>query len=112
MGILTLTRALIILLVFSIVAALITPPDVISQFVVIFEMVIICGFLAFIISRFRSLKQTPESIKNLIIVLVCLLSISISCSLTLLMNYHRLITSINDLRIHQSEQVSSQPLTK
>jgi Sec-independent protein secretion pathway component TatC len=104
MGILTLTRAYIILLVFSIVAALITPPDVISQIIVIVEMVIVCGLLTFIITRFKSLKQTPENIKKLIIVMVCLLSISISCSFTLFMQCHQLRIANNDLRTEQSKQ--------
>ncbi len=97
-------RAWIFLLVFSIAAALITPPDVISQIVVIFEMVIVCGFLTFIISRFKSLKQTPESIKKLIIVMVCLLSISITCSVTFFIQRHQLRIAHNDLRTGQSEQ--------
>jgi len=104
MRILTLTRALVILLVFSIVAALITPPDVISQITVIVEMVIVCGLLTFIISRFKSFKQTPESIKKLIIVMVCLLSISITCSVTFFMQCHQLRIANNDLRTEQSEQ--------
>lgn len=105
MGILTLTRALIILLVFSIVAALITPTDVISQVIVIVEMIIIYGFLTLIISRFKSLKQTPESIKKLIIVMVCLLSISISSSITLFIQCYHLGIDNNDLRIQQSQQI-------
>jgi len=104
MGILTLTRTLVILLVFSIVAALITPPDLISQITVIVEMVVVCGILTFIISRFKSFKQTPESIKKLIIVMVCLLSISISFSFTLFMQCHQLRTANNDLRTEQSKQ--------
>ncbi len=101
----TFIRAWIFLLVFSIAAALITPPDVISQIVVIVEMVIVCGFLTFIISRFKSFKQTPESIKKLIIVMVCLLSISISYSVTLFQQCYQLRIANNDLRTEQSEQV-------
>jgi len=93
------------LLVFSIVAALITPPDVISQITLIFGMLIVCGLLTFIISRFKSLKQTPESIKKLIIVMVCLLSISITCSVTFFIQRHQLSIAYNDLRTEQSEQV-------
>ena len=103
MSILTLTRALVILLVFSIVAALITPPDVISQITLIVEMVVVCGILTLIISRFKSLKQTPESIKKLIIVLVCLLSISITSSVTFFMQHHQLSIAYNDLRTVQVE---------
>lgn len=73
----------IVLFIFSIAAAIITPPDVASQVFVIFEMVIIYGLLTFIISRFKSFAQTPETIRKLIVVLVCLLSITISYSVTL-----------------------------
>jgi Sec-independent protein secretion pathway component TatC len=103
---------IIFLVVFSIAAALITPPDVISQVTVIIEMVIVCGLLIFIISRFKSLKQTPESIKKLIIAMVCLLSISISCSVILFINCHRLIIANNDLGTEQIERTDLQPLTK
>jgi len=105
MRILTLTRAWIIVLVFSIVAALITPPDLLSQIVVIVEMVIVCGFLTFIISRFKSFKQTPESIKKLIIIMVCLLSITITCSVNLLMQRHYLRIPNNDFKTEQLGQV-------
>ena len=105
MSILTLTRALVILLVFSIVAALITPPDLISQITLMLEMLIVCGFLTFIISRFKSLKQTPESIKKLIIVMVCLLSISITCSVTFFMRCHQMRTANNNLKTVQNDQV-------
>lgn len=105
MRILTLTRALVILLVFSITAALITPPDVISQITVIVEIVVICGILTFIISRFKSFKQTPESIKKLIIVMVCLLSISISCSVTFFMQCNQLRIANYNLINKETEQV-------
>ena len=105
MRILTLTRIWIMLLVFSIVAALITPPDVMSQITLIFGMLIVCGLLTLIISRFKSLKQTPESIKKLIIVMVCLLSISITCSIFLFHQCYQLRIINNDLRTEQSEQV-------
>ncbi len=62
-------------------AAIFTPPDVVSQLVMVFEMAIVYGILAFIISRFKSLKQTPGSVNKLIIAFVCLLSITIPLSL-------------------------------
>jgi Sec-independent protein secretion pathway component TatC len=74
---------LIMGLVFIVASAIIAPPDPISEIMVLFEMVIVCGFLSFIISRFKSLKRTPEAIKKLIIIMVCLLSITISYSITL-----------------------------
>ena len=70
--------------IFPIAAAIITPPDVIAQVVAIIEMAIVYGLLTLIISRLKSLEQTPESIKILIIILVCTLSITIPCSITLL----------------------------
>ena len=100
-----LTRAWIILSIFTIVAAIITPPDVVSQITLIVEMIIVCGFLTFFISRFKSLKQTPDNIKKLIMVMVCLLSISISCSFNLFMQCHYLRIANNDLRTEQPEQV-------
>jgi len=99
---------IIFFFVFSVAAAIITPPDLISQITVIVEMVIVCGFLTFIISRFKSLKQTPESIKKLIIVMVCLLSISISYSVTLFMQCYQLRIINDDLRTEQTEQVDSE----
>jgi Sec-independent protein secretion pathway component TatC len=86
----TIIKAWIILLVFSIVAAVVTPPDVVTQVVFIAEMIIVYGLLTLIISRFKSLKQTPESIKKLIIVMVCLLSITITCSVNFFMMCYRL----------------------
>lgn len=77
-------------LIFIIASAIITPPDPISQIIVLFEMIIVFGFLTFIISRFKSLKRTPEAIKKLIIVMVCLLSITISYSVTLFQCLYRL----------------------
>ena len=70
--------------IFPIAAAIITPPDVIAQVVAIIEMAIIYGLLTLIISRLKSLEHTPESIKILIIILVCTLSITITFSITLL----------------------------
>lgn len=98
-------KAQIVLLVFAVAAAVITPPDVISQLFVIVEMVIICGLLIFIVSRFKSFAQTPESIKRLIMVLVCLLSITISYSVTLFQYCHR-------LKVEQSERSTSKEQTK
>lgn len=69
--------------IFPFVAAIITPPDVISQIFVIIEMAIIYGLLTLLISRFKSIKQTSEDIKILIVILVGLLSITIPCSITL-----------------------------
>lgn len=90
----------IVLFVFSIAAAIITPPDVVSQVFVIAEMVIIYGIFIFIISRFKPFSQTPETIKKLIVVLVCLLSITISYSLTLFQYYYH-------MRAERSEHATS-----
>ena len=76
-------------LTFVLATSIITPPDLISQITVLFEMLIVCGILTLIISRFKSFKQTPISIKKLIIVMVCLLSITISYSITLFQYCHQ-----------------------
>jgi len=100
-----LIRAMIVLVVFSIAAALMTPPDPISQLTIMFGVLIVYGLLTLIISRFKSLKQTPESIKKLIIVMVCLLSISITCSVTFFMQCHQLKIAYHNLRTVQSDQI-------
>jgi len=69
--------ALLLLLVLTTAATVITPPDVVVQVVAAAEMVIVYGIVIFIISRFKSFKQTPETIKKMIMVLLCLLSVSI-----------------------------------
>lgn len=73
---------IMVVFIFPIVAAILTPPDVISQVVLMSVMTLIGGILAFIISRFRSFAQTPQSIQRMIIVLVCLLSITAAYSAT------------------------------
>ena len=69
-----------VLFIFPLVAAILTPPDVIAQVYMMSIMTLVGGILAFIISRFKSYKQTPQSIKILIIVFVLLLSITIAYS--------------------------------
>ena len=71
---------IIVLFIFPIVAGILTPPDVISQVFLMSIMTLIGGILAFVISRFKSFGQTPERIKILIIVFVCLLSITTAYS--------------------------------
>ncbi len=97
------TTVIMVILIFPVTGAIITPPDVISQVVVVFEMMIIYGVMLFIVSRFKSLKQTPENIKRLIIVLVCLLSISTIYTVTLFGCCRGL-----QKRIEQSKQVESE----
>jgi lysylphosphatidylglycerol synthetase-like protein (DUF2156 family) len=98
-------KALIVLLVFAVAAAVITPPDLISQITVIVAMLIIYGLLIFIVSRFKSFAQTPKSIQRLIMALVCLLSITISYSITLFLYYHQ-------LRVEHSKCSTSQEQTQ
>lgn len=98
-------KALIVFFVFAVAAAVITPPDVSSQLFVIVEMVIICGLLMFIVSRFKSFARTPKSIQRLIMVMVCLLSITISYSITLFLYYHQ-------LRVEHSKCPTSQEQTQ
>ena len=68
-------------ILFLIVAAFISPPDLISQITIAVMMAVIYGLLTFIISRSKSLAQTPADIRKLIAVLVILLSVSFSLSL-------------------------------
>ena len=70
-----------VLIILPLVAAILTPTqDVVSQVALMLVMAVVCGVLAFIISRFKSFGPTPQSIKRLIIVLVCLLSITTAYS--------------------------------
>jgi hypothetical protein len=77
-----------IIYIFPNAAGIIIPPDPITQAVVSLEMAVIYGLLLFIVYRFESFKQTLENIKKLIVVLVCLLSITITSSLTLFRHVH------------------------
>ena len=98
-------KALTVLLIFAVSAAIITPPDLLSQITVIVAMLIVYGLLIFIVSRFKSYAQTPQSIKRLIMVLICLLSITISYSITLFLYYHQ-------LRVEHSKCPTSQEQTQ
>ena len=55
-------KAKIIVFIFFVVAAIMSPPDIVSQITLVFIMVIIYGILVFIVSRFKSYAETPESI--------------------------------------------------
>ncbi len=80
-------RFVIALIVFSFVAAILTPtPDVVSQIALMIMMGVVLGVLALIISRFKSFGQTPQSIRRLIIALVCLLSITTAYSVMNMLN--------------------------
>ena len=81
--------ALLLLLVFIIAAAIITPPDVLCQIVAAAEMLILYGTVIFIISRFKSFQQTPDTMKKVIKILLCLFTISIVfCGLLFQRQYH------------------------
>ncbi|MHC4537035.1 MAG: hypothetical protein ACYS6K_24055 [Planctomycetota bacterium] len=103
-----LAKAQIVLLVFFVTAAIMTPPDVVSQIALVVVMVIIYGLLIFIVSRFKSYAQTPQSIKNLILVLVCLLTITISFSI-ISFEYRR---NYRRLRAEHSKCPTSQEQTQ
>ena len=86
-------KTLIVLLIFAVAAAIITPADPLSHLVVTIEMLIIYCILMFIVSRFKSYAQTPQDIKKLIMVMICLLSMTIAYSVTSFSyrrNYHHL----------------------
>lgn len=81
---------IMIVFVFPFVAAILTPPDIISQMALAIPMMVIYGILTFIVSRFKSFGQTPQSIKRLIVVLICLLSITMTvCVVSFLDRIHR-----------------------
>jgi uncharacterized membrane protein len=67
---------LIVLLVFAVASAVITPPDLVSQLTAMVLMLITYGVVFLAVSRVRSFQQTPESVKKVIVGLVCLLSIT------------------------------------
>ena len=103
-----LAKARIVLLVFFVAAAIMTPPDVVSQITLVVIMVIIYGIQIFFILRFKSFAQTPESIKKLIMVLVCLLAVTMSYSITSLGYYQR----YHQLRVEHSKCPVSQEQTQ
>ena len=71
----TLITILIILSIFPIVAAIITPPDVVSQLILAAEMAIIFGVVIFVISRLKWFTESPETRKRTVTIAVCLFSI-------------------------------------
>jgi hypothetical protein len=104
--------AYVVFNIFLVVSAILTPPDIISQLFLTFVMVIICGVLIFIVSRFKSIAQTPKSIKYLILAMVCLLSITISSSIHLFQYYYHLNKSYRQLEIEHSKCPVSQEQTQ
>ena len=98
---------LIVGLVFAVAAALITPPDLISRVFVMFEMVVAYGVLLFIVSRFKSFAQTLERMKTVIVVLVCLLSITVTCAATFFQGYCQTNVRYHKLLYEQSEPLGS-----
>ena len=101
-----LIKSIIIFLIFSFASGIISPPDLISQVTLLVAMLIVFGILIFIISLFKSYKQTPESIKRLIIVMVCLLSVSTIYSLHFFYCFYHTNKEIIKLRAERSELVS------
>jgi Sec-independent protein secretion pathway component TatC len=95
-----------------ITAAILTPPDIVSQLTLVVVMVIICGVLLFIVSRFKALAQTPKSIKYLILALVCLLSMTITSSMMFLQGSHQSNKSYRQLEIEHAKCLASQEQTQ
>jgi len=95
------------IVIFLIAAAVISPPDVISQVTIAVEMIIVYVVLIFVVSRFKSLAQTPESIKKLIFVLVCLLSITIVYCATLFQYLYHAKTGLREQRTSSTTQVQA-----
>jgi predicted membrane protein len=101
-------KKLVVPFVFFVIAAIITPPDVISQLTLAFEMLIIYVILWFIVSRLRSYAQTPQDIKKLITFFICLLSITIASSLTFYQYYIHINKSYRQLKDEHSKCPISQ----
>jgi prolipoprotein diacylglyceryltransferase len=93
----------IVVFVFFVVAVILAPPDFISQIFLAVQMVIIYGVLRFIVSRFKSYAQTPENIKKLITVLICLLSITITSSIFFFQAYCGLNKSYQQMEDEHSK---------
>lgn len=85
---------LILWVVFSVASSVIGPPDMISGISLMVEMFIVYGGVIFAVSRFRSFKQTPESMRRVIVGLVCLLSIATVSSSMLYMHCRHLSTRL------------------
>ena len=66
-------------IVFLIAAAIITPPDIVSQLVVAAEMAIVYGVVILIVRRSESFKKAPETKKRAIVIGVCLFSVLAGC---------------------------------
>ncbi len=98
---------LIVGLVFAVAAAVITPPDRISQISVMLEMVAVYGLLLFIVSRFKSFARTPERMKTVIVVLVCLVAIAVACATTFFAGYQQVKTRYHKLLQEQWERDDS-----
>lgn len=79
-----LVTVLIVWVFFGIAAAVITPPDIISTITTEVLMFMVFGVVYFVVSRFESFRQTPQSMKTVITALVCLLSVTTVFSLLLL----------------------------
>lgn len=101
-------KKLIVPFVFIVVAAILTPPDVVSQIFLAVQMLIIYGVLRFIVSRFRSYAHTPQDIKKLITFFICLLSITIASSLTFYQYYIHINKSYRQLEDEHSKCPISQ----
>ena len=98
---------LIVGLVFAVAAAVITPPDLISEIFAMLVMVAVCGLLLFIVSRFKSFAETPERMKTVIVVLACLFSIAVMCAATFFAGYQQVKTRYHKVLQEQSERADS-----
>ena len=88
---------------FCMVSVILTPPDVISQIALAVQMFFVFAVIWFIVSRFKLLAQTPMNIKILILVLVCLLSVTITSSVVFFRDYYRTKKSYHQMKIEHSQ---------
>jgi hypothetical protein len=57
-----------------VLAYMLAPSDLILEIVLGLEAAFVCGLLIFIITRFKSFRETPIHMKRIMLGLVCLLS--------------------------------------
>jgi len=76
----------IILIVFFIAAAILSPPDVISQLTLAIPMIIIYVVLRLVVPQFKSFKQTPTNVIALKMAYMCFLSIIMAYLILKLLN--------------------------
>jgi hypothetical protein len=103
----TISTLLLAVLVFAAVSVLATLPNLVSEITMMLEMAAVFGVLLLVVPRFKSFAQTPEQMKTLIVVLVCLRSITITGSVTFFQYYYHANRRYHELLHEQSGPTDS-----